>query len=70
MKLFAGFLILSVVPLLAACGQTGRAADGAGYEVLKPASATRTYITQNDPQFTDQVAAHNIQCRKDQACRK
>lgn len=61
--------MLASVSLLVACSQTGRASDGAGYERLSPNSQTRSFITQNDKRFRDQVAAHNLQCSKDKACR-
>lgn len=49
---------------------TGRATDGAGYEQLTPAAETRRFISDHDQVFRDQVAAHNLQCRKDPACLK
>jgi hypothetical protein len=60
-----GFALCSA----AAC-TTGRASDGGGYGALTPNSGTRTYITRNDPVFTQQVASHNRQCGKDEACAK
>lgn len=61
---------LSAALLAAACQTTGSVNDGAGYSRLTPNSGTRTYITQNDPLFTDQVAGHNVQCNKDPRCTK
>ena len=69
MKLFATVMIVSSASLLAGCSQTGGASDGSGYSRLSPNSQTRTFITQNDTRFRDQVAAHNLQCSKDKACR-
>lgn len=44
--------------------------DGAGYEALTPAPATRQFIVANDKPFARQVAAHNRTCASQQACRK
>lgn len=68
-RLFAMLMSAASVSFLAACSQTGSASEGSGYERLTPNSKTRTFITQNDKQFRDQVAAHNLQCSKDKACR-
>jgi hypothetical protein len=69
MRLFATVMIVSSASLLVVGCQTGTASDGAGYSRLSPNSKTRTFITQNDTRFRDQVAAHNLQCSKDKACR-
>jgi len=69
MKLFVTLMIAASASLLVGCSQTGSASDGAGYSRLSPNSQTRTFITQNDTRFRDQVAAHNLQCSKDKACR-
>ena len=71
MRRFATCLtLLSVLPLAAGCPTMASVSDGAGYARLTPNSATRTFITQNDPVFTGQVAEHNIQCDKDEGCQK
>lgn len=62
--------MLACAPLLAACSKTGSVGDGAGYELLIPGSATRTFISENDTTFRDKLAQHNIQCRKDVDCKK
>jgi hypothetical protein len=70
MRLLKTFLTMSFVGfLVAGCQTKGSANDGAGYSRLSPNSKTRTFITQNDTRFRDQVAAHNLQCSKDKACR-
>lgn len=56
--------------VLAGCGATGRASDGAGYALLMPAPATRAFILEHDQAFARQVVAHNLQCGKDDGCRK
>ena len=58
------------VGLLAGCGATTGASDGAGYAALHPNAKTRAFIFANDEPFTREVAAHNIQCGKDPLCRK
>ncbi len=63
-------MLASVSLLVASCQTRGSASDGAGFERLTPNSQTRTFITQNDKSFRDQVAAHNLQCSKDAGCRK
>ena len=63
-------LMLLSASLLAGCSQVGRASDGSGYSVQTPNSKTRTFISNNDERFRDQVAAHNLQCSKDAGCRK
>jgi hypothetical protein len=70
MKLLKTFLTMSFVGFsVAACQTQGAVSDGAGYSRLSPNSQTRSFITQNDTRFRDQVAAHNLQCSKDKACR-
>lgn len=54
---------------LAGCATTP-GNDGAGYELLTPSASTAATIVQTDRPFAEQVAAHNRQCRADEACRK
>ncbi|MCH4541437.1 hypothetical protein [Ochrobactrum sp. A-1] len=70
MKRFANWMTLACAALLAGCTATTNANDGAGYEMLRPSVATRTFILQHDRPFANEVAAHNVQCGKDRACRK
>ncbi|CDZ67622.1 Hypothetical protein NGAL_HAMBI2605_59030 [Neorhizobium galegae bv. orientalis] len=64
--------MVSVAVLLAGCSPTVSApeGEGAGYERLTPNAITRGVIFKQDPQFTNQVAAHNAQCAKDPLCKK
>jgi hypothetical protein len=70
MPKFATWMLLASVGLSAGCTATGRASDGKGYATLRPNSGTRTYISKNDPEFQNEVAAHNLQCRQDAGCVK
>lgn len=73
MKRSVACRIASFVPLLMVVGcQTGGpgASDGAGFEVLTPSPATRSFIIAEDRPFAEQVAAHNETCRDLPACRK
>ncbi len=70
MKKLRVCLLLSFAGLLAGCGATMGASDGAGYAALHPNAQTRAFIFANDQPFTREVAAHNLQCRKDPLCRK
>ena len=63
-------MMLSCALPLAACSKTGSVGEGAGYELLIPGSPTRTFISENDTEFRDRLAAHNVQCRKDKDCKK
>lgn len=63
-------MMLASVGLLTGCTSTTSASDGAGYEKLHPNAETRNFIINNDRFFANEVAAHNIQCGKDRACRK
>lgn len=63
-------MMLSSAALLAGCTATTSASDGAGYEKMHPNAQTREFILLNDRPFANEVAAHNIQCAKDRACRK
>lgn len=70
MRKFAEWLILiCAAGSVASCATVG-ASDGAGYSALHPNAATRTFIFENDREFTKEVAAHNMQCGKDALCRK
>jgi hypothetical protein len=63
-------MTLACVALLAGCTATTSASDGAGYERLYPNAQTRAFIIKNDRPFANEIAAHNIQCDEDRACRK
>lgn len=63
-------MLIFVAFLAAACSQTGRASDGAGYELLTPNSASRSFVFANDREFAKQIAKHNKQCQSDKGCVK
>lgn len=62
--------MLSCVALSVASCKTVGASDGAGYALLHPSPETRAFIFENDRPFTQEVAGHNEQCKKDPMCRK
>jgi hypothetical protein len=56
--------------LLMGCASSTGALDGAGYERLPPAPASRQLIIANDVDFARQIAAHNGTCAAQPGCRK
>lgn len=70
MRKFVSLIAVLCAMLSAGCTATTSASDGAGYEKLRPNAETRAFIISNDRPFANEVAAHNIQCSKDRACRK
>ncbi|BCH59209.1 hypothetical protein RvVAR0630_18330 [Agrobacterium vitis] len=63
-------MVLACAALSAGCGTTGSVNDGAGYAALTPAPETAAWIVNHDERFARQVVAHNMQCAKDELCRK
>lgn len=51
------------------CANSSAALNGAGFERLTPAPASRQFIIANDIDFARQVAAHNATCAAQPACR-
>ena len=66
----AACVLLWVASLLTGCASSTGALDGAGYERLTPASASRQFIIANDIEFARQIAAHNATCAAQPSCRR
>ena len=66
----AACALIWVASLLMGCASSTSALDGAGFERLTPAAASRQFIIDNDIEFARQVAAHNATCNAQPGSRK
>jgi hypothetical protein len=62
-------VLLWMASLLMGCANSSAALNGAGFERLTPAPASRQFIIANDIDFARQVAAHNATCAAQPGCR-
>lgn len=56
--------------VVSGCKTAASDVTGAGFEILRPAPASRQFIIANDIEFARQVAAHNATCNAQPGCRK